>query len=529
MRDPANGDRAAHEYTASVGVAHRRRHGQFFTPPAVARFMTRWVLDGGSSSLFDPAFGLGAFRDALPNTANIAFRASEIDAGIVQHWRRAQREAGDFIAIEDYLLSWGRRHANIVCNPPYMRFQKFGNRHAVFRAFEKNLGLRLSGYTNTASAFLCKSLAELGPAGRMAYIMPLEFLGTGYGAVVKARLLESGHLFGLVRLNCEKALFPDATTSAGIVLCDTRTRHRAVRFHDVHNVCELDDFSALRPRATVPVRHLDPNAKWLPHFRAKRWRTTPAASTTLRAYGKFTRGIATGANAFFVLRPSTARELGLNPATDCVPCIARSVQISLPVFDDADHEALRARDQPALLFSVAAAVSTGAACSRQAADYIRSGEQAGFHKRFLTRKRNPWHKTEARTPARLLLGVFARGEYKVVLNTSRALHLTCFHGFAPNAAGGEFVDRLFLFFASRTGRRIASLAQREYGNALRKFEPNDLSDAPVPTPSLFATLHPADVAGAVAHMRETGTVPQWVDDRFAPLLRENKPPKPSSA
>ena len=274
-----------------------------------------------------------------------------------------------------------------------------------------------------------------------------------------------------------------------------------------------------------------PNAKWLPHFRAKRWRTTPAASTTLRAYGKFTRGIATGANAFFVLRPSTARELGLNPATDCVPCIARSVQISLPVFDDADHEALRARDQPALLFSVGSApASADAACSRQAAAYIRSGEQAGFHKRFLTRKRNPWHKTEARTPALPALGRLRPRRIQGGSQHQPRLAPDVFSRLRAKCRRWRIRrNRLFLFFASRTGRRIASLAQREYGNALRKFEPNDLSDVPVPTPGLFATLHPADVAGAVAHMRETGTVPQWVDDRFALLLRENNPPKPSSA
>ena len=51
-------------------------------------------------------------------------------------------------------MSWGCEHQSIVCNPPYMRFQHFRNRDAVLNAFSENLGLRLSGYTNTASAFL---------------------------------------------------------------------------------------------------------------------------------------------------------------------------------------------------------------------------------------------------------------------------------------------------------------------------------------------------------------------------------------
>lgn len=107
------------------------------------------------------------------------------------------------------MLSWGRKHTNIVCNPPYMRFQKFLNRDAVFSAFAKNAGLRLSGYTNTASAFLIKSLLELDGKGRLAYIMPLEFLNTGYGRAVKAKLLEGGHLAAIIKVDCEKQIFPD--------------------------------------------------------------------------------------------------------------------------------------------------------------------------------------------------------------------------------------------------------------------------------------------------------------------------------
>ena len=47
-------------------------------------------------------------------------------------------------------------------------------------------------------------------------------------------------------------------------------------------------------------------------------------------------------------------------------------------------------DVPVLLFS--ANISP----SKQAARYIQQGEQKGYHKRFLTKSRNPWYKTERR-------------------------------------------------------------------------------------------------------------------------------------
>ena len=499
-------------YTARVGMAHRRRLGQFFTPPPVARFMTRWALGAGATKLFDPAFGLGAFRDALPDAAGVDFSASEVDPRAVRHWRAHRGESGRFIAVEDYLLAWRRRRASIVCNPPYMRFQKFGNRQAVRAAFARHLGVRLSGYTNTACAFLLKSLAELAQPGRLAYLMPLEFLATGYGAAIKARLMESGHLFALARLDCERRLFPEATTSAGLVLYDAGATHASVRFYNIANIDALDDFQTLRPTASVARGRLTPAANWLPHFRPRQAPATSAVAAPLSAYGKFRRGIATGANGFFVLRPSTAAARGLNPRLDCIHCIARSAQVKRPVFDRAAHAALRAGDQPTLLFNAPRARS------EQAAAYIEHGEREGVHQRFLTSRRNPWHKVEARRPARLLLGVFARGAHKVVWNASGASHLTCFHGFVGNASGARFEEHLFLYLFSRIGRGLTALARREYGNGLRKFEPNDLSSVPVPAPSLLATVSAAQAAAAIDEVRQRGAVPPWLEERFAPVL-----------
>ena len=39
--------------------------------------------------------------------------------------------------------------------------------------------------------------------------MPLEFLNTGYGKLVKARLIDGGHLAAIISLDCERDVFPD--------------------------------------------------------------------------------------------------------------------------------------------------------------------------------------------------------------------------------------------------------------------------------------------------------------------------------
>ena len=68
---------------------------------------------------------------------------------------------------------------------------------------------------NISSAFLMKSISELKPGGRLAYLMPLEFMNTGYGAAVKEFLVKDRNLRAFIQLECEEEVFTGITTSVG--------------------------------------------------------------------------------------------------------------------------------------------------------------------------------------------------------------------------------------------------------------------------------------------------------------------------
>ena len=501
-------------YLACVGEKHRKDYGQFFTHPTVAAFMVGWALESGKKAIFDPGFGLGAFFDPIEDRPDIRFSGCEIDPTILDFWKSATQRKIDFIENEDYLLSWDKTCENIVCNPPYMRFQKFLNRDEVLRVFLDKLGLKLSGYTNTASAFLLKSISEIGNSGRVAYIMPLEFLNARYGAIIKRRLIEDRHLVAMISFECEKDVFPDATTSVGIVLYDASRYREYVDFHVVKSMASLATILDQSPVSRIATCELDPDSKWLPYFQSYTFAVSPNETVPLNYFGRFSRGIATGANEFFVLRPSLARKLGIGHS-EVIPCIAKSALIKKSVFENEDCEMLIQNDAPILLFS--ANINP----SKQAARYIQQGEQKGYHKRFLTKSRNPWYKTERRGPAPLLLGVFSRGGYKIVRNKSNALTLTCFHGFQPNLFGMKYLDHLFLYLTSASGRAIISLSKRKYGDALDKFEPNDLNDALVPSPKILDALSKDQIENAILHTKKTGHIPAEIDDFFAKLKIPN--------
>ncbi|MXY52218.1 MAG: N-6 DNA methylase [Gammaproteobacteria bacterium] len=476
----------------------------------MAAFMVSWVAGSGKRGIHDPAFGLGAFYDALPSPARFRFTATEVDPIVARFWQRNAPDAVD-LAVTDYLLSWGRQADNVVCNPPYMRFQHFKNRDVVQKEFYRRTGVRLSGYTNVASVFLLKSLEELAPSGRLAYVMPLEFLNTGYGSVVKQRLIDGGHLAGIIRLECEKEVFPEVTTSVGIVLYDAASVHRTVRFFNVSTLHELNGVLSNAPHTSIPFKSLDPKAKWLHLFKRSGNKAPRTDMVPIGRYGRFHRGIATGANEFFALTPTRIGELGMS-ASDYKPCITRSAHVQRAVFDENDFVALTQRDKATFLFS------PGNRPSVAAQRYIDFGQRRGFDQRYLTASRKPWFRTENRVPAPILVGVFSRGGYKVVRNRAPVVSLTCFHGFQPNALGLHHIDRLFLYLMSDVGRQIVALSSRQYGDALEKFEPNDLNTALAPNPTWFALLDRGDVASAMAHVRDESMLPQELGARFEALM-----------
>ena len=499
-------------YLELIGDDHRKTLGQFFTPPEVANFMVRWVLQSGVNGTHDPGFGLGAFLDAAPEEAHETFTGSEVDPKILEYWESRSSPDASKVSVrqEDYLLSWGRKFGNIVCNPPYMRFQKFLNRKVVFKEFEERLNVRLPGYINTASAFLLKSMYELQMGGRLAYIMPLEFLNTGYGELVKRKLNADSHLAAIISISCERDIFPDATTSVGIILYDSAQRFSRTQFFKAKTIESLDAILHSKPTAEVPHRQLVSDDNWLLYFDESPIVFDHAKTVPLAHYGRFSRGIATGANKFFTLKPSRAKELGLADS-EVVPSITKSMQIGAPIFTEADYNALMQRDERMLLFNANGKVSDNARA------YIRYGELKGFNQGFITRNRSPWYKMEKRNPSPLLLGVFSRGGYKVVRNRTNVLNLTCFHGFQPNIWGENYIDRLFLYLHSATGREIASMSMRRYGDALDKFEPNDLNKVSVPSPQIFDKIPYEQVRAALKQLEERGTIPNFVESWFGNL------------
>lgn len=474
-------------YIKQTPVSHRKNYGQFFTPRSIARLMVQWVLKDNPATVLDPAFGLGVFYDEIiiANPGQqLQFTGYEIDKSIISYLDYSENKNNLKIINSDYLEAKLGTFDGIICNPPYMRFQKFLKRHDVLPKIEKQIGKKLVGYSNIASVFLMKALSELNVNGNLAFIMPFEFFNTGYGKEIKKSLLENYLLKHIITFSNEKEVFPDATTTVCILLGKNDKRKDSIKITQIKANNEINQISNISDyyQHEIEASDLPPYKKWTPILLSLfSTQKIPRGFCQLSSYGMFTRGIATGANDFFALSKSKIEKYNLDSNNIC-KCITKSSQIRKAVFTQDDFDVLYKSNQPVYCLNVRDCKS------QPIRKYLDEGKNLGYHERYLTKMRSPWYKIERREPAPILLGVFNRGRIKVIRNFTTAINFTCFHSFYPNIFGEQLINKLFVYLISDIGQEVLKTNKRSYGDNLDKFEPRDLNDSFCPSQEQFEMI-----------------------------------------
>lgn len=456
------------EYVGVVGLEHRKRFAQFFTPEAIADFMARWVLDGRKKmDVLEPAFGLGAFsRSLFKQNPKVRVVGYEADETIYNYAAENVAQAGSDVLLynEDYLrASWKDKYDGIICNPPYLKFHDYDNASLVPLVNEQ-LGIRLNGFTNLYTLFLLKSISQLRDGGRMAYIVPSEFLNSDYGVEVKRALLRSGVLRHVVVVDFTQCAFDDALTTACILLCHKDGSLSEVRFSHVSDVGQLQ--ASLADYSAWAADQLKPETKWKQYYEGARsadYRHLVPFST----FAKVSRGIATGANDYFTFRESKKELYGI-PERCLMRCVCHSTDVHGLFFTDDDFQRLSHSDKAVYLFNGCA---DGA--DEHVREYISLGEETGADKRYLTASRKPWYAIENRKPSPIWVSVFNRKGLRFVRNIAGVSNLTTFH--CVYDAGVVDIDVLFGYLVTNVSKEIFMDNSRQYGNGLVKFEPNDLN------------------------------------------------------
>lgn len=226
-------DLIAYSYEQGKRVLEKRdvktlkEHGQFLTPPAVARYMAKQLgqIQNGAS-LLEPACGSGVLVCALierliaeKNPIEISVTAYETDKELAELSRQvfeiaSQKAKSHNIELcwrvfqEDFILaclpeeqpslfntdkSRSRSFDFILSNPPYFKLSADDTRVQVVSG-------KLNGHTNIYTLFMALSAKLLSPKGKACFIVPRSFCSGVYFSEFRRDLLKdvtplSVHLF----------------------------------------------------------------------------------------------------------------------------------------------------------------------------------------------------------------------------------------------------------------------------------------------------------------------------------------------
>jgi len=185
----------------------------------------------------------------------------------------------------------------------------------------------------------------------------------------------------------------------------------------------LDELDSRFTPVILDKQSLANAGKWEPILRGADTSST-SGWTSLGELASTRRGIATGANEFFLMGSETIQKYRISP-THLLPCIGRANDVPSLIFSSADFDS---------------AVSNGARCwlldirgelSQSERSYIAYGEEKGFHERYITAHREPWYSMEQREVAPVWASVFGRGDLEFVFNAAKVKSLTNFHCVFP--------------------------------------------------------------------------------------------------
>ncbi len=458
------------QYVKITDVLHRRKFAQYFTPEFISDFMARWVLCDlcSCAKILEPAYGLGVFsRSMFDLRDDIKVVGYDVDDRIFKYAKSNLLEINKDISLnnEDYLTSsWEKKYDGVICNPPYLKFHDYDN-STYISLINTRLNVNLNGFTNIYTLFLLKSIHQLKDGGRLAYIIPSEFLNSDYGVEVKRILLQSGVLRHVIIIDFNKSVFDDVLTTACILLCHKNGNSDVVKFSSIDNIEKLSN--SISEYNAIETRLLDPKQKWKQFYEntnASNYNHLVPFST----FAKVSRGIATGANDYFTFNISKKDRYNI-PDSCLRPCICHAVDIKSNVFTLNDFELLLRQDKTVMLFNGMSEEN-----NINVRNYLCLGIEKGIDKKYLTSSRKVWYALENREPSPIWVSVFNRKGLRFVRNVADVYNLTTFH--CVYNVGDINTDVLFAYLITDVAKEIFLDNSRQYGNGLVKFEPNDLNN-----------------------------------------------------
>ena len=495
-------------------ASDRNKMGQYATPPPLAREIAEFARDKYLAELkmirfLDPAVGTGAFFSALlhafPKTRIQAAVGIELDSQIASIAKNLWAGWGlDIVEANFAQLPFPASpmfNLHLV-NPPYVRHHHLDpeTKQNLQEKINAAVALNVNGLAGLYCYFLLIAHRWLAQDGFGVWLIPSEFMDVKYGEVVKRYLIEQVSLRHVHRFDAESLQFDDALVSSTVLIfkkCKPN-QEGAVTFSLGGSL------NTPRTCTSIPQRQLAQVTKWtsLPsksmHY-AVRDVHQLNKTTTIGELFEIRRGLATGANQFFILRRNVANDKGL-PEQFLKPILPSPRYLNNEkIFAAYDGFPLV---HPSLVLLDCDLDESEIEAYSSLKAYLDWGKLQGFADRYITSHRRPWFKQENRPAAPILCSYMSRTKsgdsgLRFFRNYSKATSPNVYLMLYPNQEvqlacknNTGLLTQLFDLLKQAKDEHLL-YEGRTYGGGLNKIEPKELARVPLPDSSILQQITPA--------------------------------------
>jgi len=478
--------------------------GGYYTPSDLAAWMAHWAIRSKDEGVLEPSCGDGSFvlaaADRLielgatsPGVAK-RLRALEIideeaDSARARLRSKVGSKAGAIVETGDF-FEWfskcGRPDFDVVVgNPPFIRYQSFPEPHrSRAMAIMAELGMTPNRLTNIWVPFVAAAAAALKPGGRLALVLPAELLQVTYASQLRSYLADRFRRIDVIA--CNELFFDRAEQEVVLLLADgaigrsSKENDCQVALTETGTVWEIvgrAPSAVLSGAIPKTLRH--DSEKWLKYFLTEpeiglmRELRDSKAATVLSTHATVDVGVVTGKNEFFVLDAERVGQFGL--AGHTVPIVSRSVQMKGALITEEDWLALSAAGDRVHLLHLGPI--NGSKPKHGLANYIRQGEEAGFHEGYKCSIRTPWYAVPS---VWIPDGLVFRQIYdfpRVVLNQAGATSTDTIHRLKSNVPAKLLIPNLYTHLTGAS----AEIEGRSYGGGVLELEPTEAERLLVPS------------------------------------------------
>lgn len=480
--------------------AERNKLGQFATPTALASdildYATSLIPSDRQIRFLDPAIGTGSFYSALLRAVPTPRIARAVGYEIDPHYGHEAVELWAGTSLRLHIADFTRAvppdaeeaKANLlICNPPYVRHHHLlgDEKLRLHRLSKRIAGVNLSGLAGLYCYFLCIAHGWLAEDGLAGWLIPSEFMDVNYGRQIKEYLLSRVTLLRIHRFDPHEAQFDDALVSSAVVWF----RKAAPPLNHTIEFTFGGSLPAPHTAKHVSVDILRGTQKWsqLPLASIQR-KPNQDKRLMLADLFKIQRGIATGANDFFMMTPEQATLYHI-PTEFLTPILPspRYLPADEIETDNVGHPMLDRK-----LFLLRCDLPEAVVKARYPSlwKYLQKGVESGVNMRYLCQHRSPWYIQENRPPAPFLCTYMGRQDtgsgrpFRFILNHSRATAPNVYLLLYPKPMVWrhlkECPNRLKAVWQALSSISLETLVGegRVYGGGLHKMEPKELGNAP---------------------------------------------------